>query len=223
MSIRIVSYNLLAPTLGDRPEIYRKCEPQFLKTDYRWNLIQSQLKQEINHHDNTIICLQEICLEFLPKLDLFFRESNYSFFQSLYGSRDTDYLGVGTAIPISMQLKSISYTRIGDYMRSMSKQRETKNGLFAWGQQWWQFLMSKFVEPFKDTWDLAMSQTNTLICLQVIIDHKTVYVANYHMPCLYLIPDLMQMHASVVKDRMFKLAAGQNFILSGDFNLKPRF
>ncbi|CAF3301344.1 unnamed protein product [Rotaria socialis] len=221
MPIRIVSYNLLAPIFGDRPEMYRKCQPQFLKTDHRWNLIQSQLKQEINHHDNTIICLQEICLEFLPKLDLFFHELNYSFFQNLYGPPCTDYLGVGIAIPISMQLQSISYIRIGDYMRSMSKPRETKNGLFAWGQQWWQFLMNKFAEPAKDTWDLAMSQTNTLICLQVVIDHKIVYVANYHMPSLYLIPDLMQMHASVVKDCMFELAAGQNFILSGDFNLKP--
>ncbi|CAF4332141.1 unnamed protein product [Rotaria sp. Silwood2] len=99
MTSSIVSYNILVPIFADRPAVYQKCQLQFLKTDYRWNLIESQLKQEILHHDNTIICLQEICLSFLPKLELFFHGLNYTFFHNLYGLRNNDYLRVGIAIP----------------------------------------------------------------------------------------------------------------------------
>jgi mRNA deadenylase 3'-5' endonuclease subunit Ccr4 len=62
MTVRVVSYNLLVPILADRPEHRSKCQPRFLKTNYRWNLIQSQLEQEIVHHENTVICLQELSL-----------------------------------------------------------------------------------------------------------------------------------------------------------------
>lgn len=222
MSIRIVSYNILAPIFAGPPAKYRKCEPQYLETDYRWNLIQYQLKQEISHHENTIICLQEICLDTLPKLELFFRGLNYSFFHSLYGPRTQNYLGIGIAIPVTMQLKSIAYIKIGDYIRSMSKSHEKSPTLLTWGREWWQFFINRFTKPVVDIWSMAMSQENTLISLQLVIDNKVVHVANYHMPCKYLIPDLMHIHASVVKDVMFNLTAGENFILSGDFNFKPR-
>ncbi|CAF1165235.1 unnamed protein product [Rotaria sp. Silwood1] len=72
-----------------------------------------------------------------------------------------------------------------------------------------------------DTWEMAMATLNTLICLQVVIHDKILYVANYHIPCFYQIPDLMRIHSSVVKDLMFELAAGHNFILTGGFNIKP--
>ena len=85
MTVRIVSYNLLVPILADQPGHYFKCQPGFLKFDYRWKLIQAQLEQEIADHKNTIICLQELSLTTLPSLQLFFRRLNYSFFHHLYG------------------------------------------------------------------------------------------------------------------------------------------
>jgi mRNA deadenylase 3'-5' endonuclease subunit Ccr4 len=41
------------------------------------------------------------------------------------------------------------------------------------------------------------------------------------MPSYYKEPDVMAIHASVVKDLMFQLAAGKDFILAGDFNITP--
>jgi len=67
-----------------------------------------------------------------------------------------------------------------------------------------------------------MIRNNALICLQVVIDGKRLYIGTYHMPCLYREPDVMAIHSSVVKDVMFQLAAGEDFILAGDFNIKPR-
>jgi mRNA deadenylase 3'-5' endonuclease subunit Ccr4 len=221
MTVRVVSYNLLVPIYADRPEYYFKCQTQFLKTDYRWNLIQSQLEQEIVHQENTIICLQELSLPMLSKLELFFRRLNYSFFHNLYGGRHNDYMGVGMAIPVSMQLNSISFIKIGDHIRSISKLREKKTNLFTWGWDLYQFALSKFIQTVSDPWTTAMARANTLICLQLVIDGKPLCVGTYHMPCLYKEPGVMAIHSSIVKDLMFQLAGGEDFILAGDFNLKP--
>ncbi|CAF1619639.1 unnamed protein product [Rotaria sp. Silwood1] len=221
MTVRIVSYNILVPIYGNCPDHYYKCRPEFLQTDYRWNLIQSHLEHEIVHHENTIICLQELSLTLLPKLELFFRRLNYTFFHNLYGPRREDYMGVGIAIPVSMQLNSISYIKIGDHIRSISKLHEKKTNIFTWGWNLYECVMKKFIRIASDPWETAMARSNTLICIQVVIDNKPLYIGTYHMPCLYKEPNVMSIHSSVVKDLMFQLAAGENFILAGDFNIKP--
>ncbi|CAF1166806.1 unnamed protein product [Adineta steineri] len=221
MTVRIVSYNILVPILADRPDHYTKCQPEFLQTEHRWNLIQSQLEQEIIQHKNTIICIQELSLPILPKLELFFRRLNYTFFQNLYEEQRKDYMGIGIAIPISMQLNSISIIKIGDHIRSFSKLRNKETNLFTWGWNIYQSAISKFIQPILDPWEIAMTRRNTLICLQVVIDGKVLCVGCYHMPCRYKEPDVMAIHSSIVKDLMFELSTGKDFILAGDFNLKP--
>ena len=221
MTFRIVSYNLLVPVLGDQPHYYIKSEPKFLKADYRWNLIQNQLEQEIVQHENTIICLQELSLPILPKLELFLRRLNYSLFHHLYGKSHNDFMGVGIAIPISMQLNSISYIRIGDYIRSMIKRDEKKTNILTWGWNLYQYVLSKFIEVTHDPWKISMDRNNTLIVLQVVINGKPLCVSTYHMPCLYKQPDTMAIHSSFLKDLVFKIAHGQDIILAGDFNQKP--
>jgi mRNA deadenylase 3'-5' endonuclease subunit Ccr4 len=221
MTVRIVSYNLLVPIFADQPESFTKTQRKFLKTNYRWNLIQAQLEQEIIHHENTIICLQELSLCMLPKLELVFRQLNYSFFHNLYGPRYSDFMGVGIAIPVAMQLKSISYIKIGDHIRSISKRREKQTNLFTWGWNLYQFALSKFIEPVPDPWETAMARSNTLTCLQLVINGKPLWVGTYHMPCLYKVPAVMAIHSSIVKDLMYQFANGQDFILAGDFNFKP--
>ncbi|CAF1545162.1 unnamed protein product [Adineta ricciae] len=206
MSVRIVSYNIFAPVYADRPEHYFKCQPEFLKTDYRWNLIRDQLEHEIVNHKNTIICLQEVSLTLIPDLELFFRRLNYSFFHNLYGQMRNDYMGgIAMAIPITMRLNSMSIIRIGDRIRSMMKLRSEQTTSLP-----------------TDLWEIAASQPHTFICLQLVINDKQLSVGTYHMPCLYKQPDVMLIHSSIIKDLMFELAAGQNFILAGDFNFKPR-
>ena len=221
MTVRIVSYNLLVPAYGNRPEYYFKCQPEHLQTDYRWKLIQSELEQEIAHHENTVLCFQEVSLVLLPTLELFFRRLNYSLFHNLYGTRHDDYMGVAMAIPLSMQLNSISIIKIGDHIRSMCKPHEKQKNLLTWGWDLYQSVTSRFVELPSDSWSTAMGRANVLIVLQVIIDSKPLWIGTYHMPCLFKDPEVMAIHALVVKDTMFNLAAGQDFILAGDFNIKP--
>ncbi len=125
------------------------------------------------------------------------------------------------AIPVSMQLNSISLTKIGDHLRSISKCCEKKTNLLTWGWDLCQFAISKFIQLQSDPWEIAMARANTLICLQVVIDGKPLCIGTYHMPNRYKEPEVNAIHSSVVKDLMFQLAARQDFILAGDFNIKP--
>ena len=211
MTVRIVSYNLLVSIYAEQEDYYIKCQSKYLQRDYRWNLIQAELEKEILHQENTIVCLQELCLSMLPKLELFFRRLKYTLFSNLYGGAWNDYMGVGVAIPMSMQINEISYVKIGDYIRSICKPRldttvdsddARDNGM--------------------NPWDTAMERLNTLICLELVIDNQPLCVGTYHMPCLYKMPDVMIIHSSIVKDLMFQKAAGKNLILAGDFNFEAK-
>jgi endonuclease/exonuclease/phosphatase family metal-dependent hydrolase len=104
-------------------------------------------------------------------------------------------MGVGMAIPLSMQLKDIHFIKIGDHIRSISKYDENETDIST----------SK-----SNPWTRAMQRENTLICLQVVIDGKPLCIGTYHMPRSRVV---LTIHASVVKHLMFQLA--------GDFNLTP--
>ncbi|CAF1263517.1 unnamed protein product [Rotaria sordida] len=218
MTVRILSYNILVPSYADQPEIYSKCQPKFLKTDYRWNLIRSQLVQEIQNHENTIICLQELSLTLLPEFELFFRQLNYTLFHHLYGRRHNDCMGTGIAIPASMELNSLYIIRIGDFIHSISKPREKQANSLASECNLNESDTQEILLDTLDPWETAMDRINALICIKVTINNKSIHIGTYHMPCLYKDPDVMLIHSSIVKDRMFHLAGGQNFILVGDFN-----
>lgn len=218
MAVRVVSYNLLVPIYATEPGKYIRCAAEHLQTDYRWNLIQSQLQQEIELHENAVVCLQELSLSILPKLILFFRQLNYTFIHSLYGNRSNDYMGSGMAIPMSMQLSSISIVHVGDHLRSMSRTLEKEVSIFTRAWDLWQRVLGKSVS---DSWKTAMEKRNVLLTLEVVIDSRPLLIGNYHMPCAYREPEVMAIHSSLVKDLMFQLADGKDFVLAGDFNLKP--
>ena len=82
-------------------------------------------------------------------------------------------------------------------------------------------MLAKPKTPIVDPWETAIRRSNTLICLQVIVDGKSLCIGTYHVPCLYMMPDAMIIHAAAAKELMFQLAAGENLILAGDFNFKP--
>jgi endonuclease/exonuclease/phosphatase family metal-dependent hydrolase len=222
MTFHIVTYNLLVPIYAEQTDYYIKCKPEFLKTAYRWNLIESQLEEEIVHHENTIICFQELSLSMLPKLELFFRRLKYSLFSNLYGGEWNDYMGVGIAIPLSMQLNDIFYIKIGEHIRSICKRREDITNLSTDESNLLASTSDEVKEVAFDPWETSINRSNTLICLKLVIDGKLLFIGTYHMPCYYREPSVMAIHSSVVKDLMFQLADGNDFIFAGDFNLQPR-
>jgi exonuclease III len=143
------------------------------------------------------------------------------FFHNLYGWRHNDYMGIGIAIPVSMELKSMSVIKIGDHIRSFSKPRNKKIKATTGESHWNKSGTEIDTESISDPWETSMAKYNTLICVHVVVHDKPLFIGTYHMPSCYKEPDVMAIHASVVKDLMFQLAAGKNFILAGDFNITP--
>jgi endonuclease/exonuclease/phosphatase family metal-dependent hydrolase len=104
---------------------------------------------------------------------------------------------------------------MGDYIRSLCKRRENTTNMDTDDS-------NELTEVPSDPWETAIDRSNTLICLQLVINGKSLCVGTYHMPCLYKEPPVMSIHSSILKDLMFQLAAGNNLILAGDFNIVPR-
>ena len=219
MSVRVISYNLLVPIFAEQPGYYIKCDPRYLQTTYRWSLIQTQLQQEIIHHKNTIVCLQEVSRTLLRELKSFFHRLNYILLYKLYGEQHDDYMGVGIAIPSSMKLTSVSYFTIADQLRAHL--HEKGPNVLNLGKRVRDYLLNKSAEPVSDSWDIAITKSNVLIVLKIIVDGIPLCIGTYHMPCMFKSPDVMIIHSSMVKDMMINLANGQNLILAGDFNFKP--
>ncbi|CAF1381714.1 unnamed protein product [Adineta steineri] len=203
MTVRVVSYNILVPIFAEETDYYTKCQPQYLKTDYRWNLIQSQLEQEIINHENTIICLQELSLPLLSKFELFFHRLNYTFSHNLYGQQYNDYMGLEIILKKCVNLVNKHPTYFHGYGIGMNR---------LWAK----------TNYISDPWKTATLKANVLICLQIVINGKSLFIGTYHIPYNSKEPDVMVIHASVVKDLMYEQAAGQDFILAGDFNIKPQ-
>ena len=222
MAVRVVTYNLLVPLLAEEPGYYSKSRPEFLTIDYRWRLIRSQLEQEIRSNQNTIICLQEVCRSLQPILKSFFDQMNYTLFDVLYGERHNDFMGVAVAVPRPMRVTSRNSVRVGDYLRSTFESRQKRSSLPARRNYPMNAIAGTWKRPSTDSWETAMSMSNTLLCVGVLVHGRPLLVGTYHMPCMFRQPDVMVMHASAVKDLVFQFAAGHPFVLAGDFNFKPR-
>jgi len=177
------------------------------------------LQQEIANNKNTIICLQELSGTMLPKIRLFFHRLNYILFHKLYGQSGNDYMGVGIAIPAAMKLTSVSFINIGNQIRSHL--RDKQSNIFAMANKLWKDFVDKYTPNAFDPWEVAMSKTNILVFLQVVVDRTPLCIGTYHMPNMWRTPDVMMILASMVKDIMLALAADKNVILAGDFNTKP--
>lgn len=219
MSVRIVSYNLLVPKLAEQPGFFYKCNPNYLRWEYRWNLIQFRLKQEILYNRNTIICLQEVSHQTLPQIQLFFKGLKYVLLSNLYGDDFQDNMGVAIAIPDSIKVTSVLFIKIGDQIRSRLTNKQSS--LFKRMKLFFTNGFDNNQQNSTDPWEISAMKANVLICLHVYVDGQPLCIGTYHMPALFRMTDVMMIHAAFVKDLMLQLANGINMILAGDFNSKP--
>ena len=79
--VRVVSYNILTPPYASS----HVCDPAFLSDTYRLRLLEEKLGAEVALR--SVICLQEVGLEWSGKLSSYFSSSGYAFLSTSYGSR----------------------------------------------------------------------------------------------------------------------------------------
>jgi len=85
-------------------------------------------------------------------------------------------------------------------------------------------------EKTRDHWEMSENRFNILLTaclrrkeLEEDADMKggTFVVSNYHMPCAFYAPMVMNIHCDMMAQRCQDLANGDPYILAGDFNLLP--
>jgi 2',5'-phosphodiesterase len=91
----------------------------------------------------------------------------------------------------------------------------------------WQFVRSLFATttlppPKKDAWQMAAGRKNCVLQTRLVDKQENLFsVFNYHMPCMFRDPDVMNIHARTLLQVCNKQAEAEPFILCGDFNAQP--
>lgn len=224
MSCFVYCYNILSTRLVD-PGFHDKCKPEFLKTQHRWNLIKQQLDSQLR--TNSIICLQELSEEWLSILIIYFNKYNYTF---IY---DSQWLGVGIAYPRDkFDLEKVDFVCIGETIKEgcVARKIPKSSGLALFltnmVNYFISFLPSWLYKPVVkklDVWEQAIKKTNRVVRLQLQdTTHRVSFnVINYHMPCEFRNPNLMNIHAHTLLSTVQKLSGEVPYILAGDFNSLP--
>ena len=111
--IRVASYNVLSSCLSSPSHFVGVENPEWCDPKYRLELIKEKLESEFTK--NSVICLQEVSLEWAGKLQVFFEANNYAFVVSNYGNVWNGYMGVGIAYPRECYvLQEVDVTCISD-------------------------------------------------------------------------------------------------------------
>ena len=95
---------------------YTSCNPEWLDANYRYNKLIRKLDIQIS--ESSVICLQELSLEWTGRLHSYFVNRNYYLVTSQYGNKFNGYMGVGIAFPLERySLQDVNITRIADTKR----------------------------------------------------------------------------------------------------------
>jgi 2',5'-phosphodiesterase len=215
---RLITYNVLSSHLCE-PDYFKSCDPQNLKPEVRLQRLIHKLQSEIKK--KTIICLQEVSLLWAGDLHRFFAENNYYFITGLYGKPKNGYMGVGLAFPLDRYaLLDVKIERLSDYRDwQYLSQFNVKFRNFCQG-------VARFFK-FKSNWEhpqyFAQTRFNQFVFIRLEdrVNQEKFCVANYHMPCVFFIPQVMTIHVAMIAQRVQELAQDQQFILAGDFNIRP--
>lgn len=109
--VRVVTWNLLSPALV---KIHRtSAEYAPYEPCRRLMRIKDALCEEMSHP--SIICLQEVCRDWIGELHVLFAAHQYYFVMSDYGSPSTGYMGVGIAYPMNTyRMVDVTIERVVD-------------------------------------------------------------------------------------------------------------
>jgi 2',5'-phosphodiesterase len=222
MTIRVCSYNILSTNLCD-PSWHVNCKPEYLASFYRWKIISSRLLEQMR--TNTIICLQELSDYWISALLVFFSSHNYTF---VY---DSQFLGVGIAFPHKKySLLGVDMIGVGQKLKEQCKTKKRPKNKSCKLSCVWNKLSSLmyygipfyFTSSPPDVWQTAIKKNNRLV--RIILsdsDGRKFTIFNYHMPCSFDDPDVMNIHAGMLLRVVQEECVVLPYILAGDFNSIP--
>eukprot|EP00591_Stephanopyxis_turris_P007457 CAMPEP_0195508794 /NCGR_PEP_ID=MMETSP0794_2-20130614/1913_1 /TAXON_ID=515487 /ORGANISM="Stephanopyxis turris, Strain CCMP 815" /LENGTH=376 /DNA_ID=CAMNT_0040635853 /DNA_START=128 /DNA_END=1258 /DNA_ORIENTATION=+ len=222
------------------PKIFAKLDAQ----------IKYQEQQKIDDDDknkNTpvVFCLQEVSYDWAGKFHCFFAQRNYQFVTGLYGRKFNGYMGVALAYPMDdYETVDVDIARLSDEREGGWPERDGDSKSCGWistvlsgmGRLVMGSVQTLVLKPFRgllqiapsnepiDHWDMSENRHNVMLFARLREKHgkkESFCIANYHMPCAFYAPKVMNMHAEMVVRRTQLLAKGDAHVLAGDFNIMP--
>ncbi len=240
ISVRVVSYNLLSSHLAE-PDYHTKCQPEDLLASNRLARILNKLEHEIETAQEPVVfCLQEVSHDWAKALHVFFAGRNYHLVTALYGRKFNGYMGIATAFPLEdFELKEVDLVKLSDTRRdgwprpppddSSIVKKYIKSALVNNPITAAYTYIRGSPKKTDDAWDYSKYRQNQFIAVQIEQKNRgtnsehSFWVGNYHMPCAFRTPAVMNLHADLVADRIQYLASTNNapYVLAGDFNILP--
>ena len=224
--VRIVQYNVLSSALSD-PKYYTRCDSENLDPQIREDRVRHKLQQEMSKE--SIICLQEVSLDWVAKFTPFFESMDYGFVVRNYGHSYNGYMGVGIVYPRGVyELVELELIQVGDQIPKPAASEHSDPKFYGLEnlidlKYWFGSILKHmtFGQDSEDHWNMARYKKNTLIIAKFAVieeDIKEFTVACYHMPCDFRRPTIMMLHLVQVLKLIQKY---ESVILAGDLNLLP--
>ena len=157
-------------------------------------------------------------------------------------------MGVGIAFPLdTFDVMDVDISRLSDYREDgwpqldedEEKKKSSMISMIQFGQRMLQRGIQTFLHPVRsmlqiypetksiDHWQLSENRHNILLFCRLRVKDKNqsckkeFCISNYHMPCAFYAPMVMNIHAEMVAKRSQSMASGDPLILAGDFNFMP--
>lgn len=204
IQLSVVTYNLLSPAYV-KPAYFPNIQDEYLDKNQRLKrtvgLIQKWMK------DRAIICLQELCEEWMHHFTKLFSQNNYKFHPIIYANGKS---GVSISYPIDL-FDTLMVQSDSCFNESMfNKIKEATNN-------------SQIHQELENA-----SQSENK-CISVVIETKglgqKILLSTYHMPCRFAQKFFITSHIHGLKDLLFEISQKykcNHIILAGDFNITSK-
>lgn len=216
---RVVSYNLLSSSLSTAPQ-FPGCDPANLLPSTRLKRILIKLEGAVA--SRSIICLQEVSLNWSGILHKFFANRGFHLMLASHGSYFNGYMGEGLAFPLDLyEAIDLRIERLTDSMRWPSTPQRVSN-IFTRLSKAFNVLFN-MPRPKREPWEHARGRHNRFLFarLRSRINNAIICVGTYHMPCVFYSPPVMMIHSALVVRTFQQLCNNDHGVLAGDFNIKP--
>jgi len=212
-----------------------------------------------------VFCLQEISQDWAGDFHKFFVNRGYHMVTGLYGKKFNGYMGVALAYPtnvyetVDVDICRLSDKRVEGWPRApleedsglLQKANKLRKSVSANISHYLigpakKLLRGSADKKVIDHWKMSQNRFNILLSVGLrercdpasdsqSDEKKTFWISNYHMPCAFFAPMVMNIHSELAARHLQNLASKTTkhedgstevekqhpYILAGDFNILP--
>ena len=220
---KVVSYNVLSSHLCE-PSHFRSCAPEHLDPVQRLEKVKAKVRGEMA--EGALISLQEVSMTWAGPLHAMFQQQGWHFVCNLYGGKHSNYMGVGIAVPPEYEVLESSIARLSDTKRWPRPPPpgflgRLKGAVAGPAVGLWRRATGRKAPT--DPMEYSQRRYNSVVFLRLRCRRTggVFCLATYHMPCAFWSPPVMVIHVAMLLQHVQRLAAGDECILCGDFNIQP--